>query len=106
VLASDCLEGCSPGLRGVFSPLIDLHTNIHQHLWNLLVITPTTNVEACLSGVYAGIDGLSVVLKRRQQHPTHLAFARPRVKEKGLMWSTTSYGKDQHVRYSKPYLSL
>jgi hypothetical protein len=51
----------------VFSPLIDLRTNIHQHLWNLLVITPTTNVEACLVGVYAGIDGLNVVLKRRQQ---------------------------------------
>jgi len=36
---------------------------------NLLVLTPTTNVDACLSSVYAGIDGLNVVLKHRQQTP-------------------------------------
>jgi hypothetical protein len=50
------IEGCvSLLLRCIFS-LIDLHINIYQHLWNLLVITPTTSVDACLSGVYAGVD--------------------------------------------------
>jgi hypothetical protein len=39
-----------------FSVQIHLHTYIHQHLWNLLVITPTTNVDAYLSSVYVGVD--------------------------------------------------
>jgi hypothetical protein len=55
----------------MFSTLIDLHTNIYQQLWNLLVITPTTNVDACLSDVYAGIDGLNLVLKHHQHKQSH-----------------------------------
>jgi hypothetical protein len=64
------IESVFPCSLGVFSPLMDLHTNIHQHLWNLSVITPTTNVEAYLSSFYAGIDGIDLVLKSRQ----HLCF--------------------------------
>jgi hypothetical protein len=64
----------------VFSPLIDLHINIHQHLWNLLVITPSTNFDACLSGVYAEVDSLKMVLKSRQHQgrapPFHLMHSR------------------------------
>jgi hypothetical protein len=51
----------------VFSPLIDLHINIYQHLWNLLVITPITNDDAYLSRVYAGVDGMDLALKHHQQ---------------------------------------
>jgi hypothetical protein len=45
---------------------MDLHTNIHQHLWNSLVITPTTNVDAYLLCIYAGVDGIDSALKSHQ----------------------------------------
>jgi hypothetical protein len=69
VLAHDWLGVCHLDytlFSCIFSPNSPAY-NIHQHLWNLLVITPTTNVDAYLSNVYAGIDGLGLVLKSRQQ---------------------------------------
>jgi hypothetical protein len=66
VLASDWLRMCFLAPWGVFSPFMDLHTNIHQHSWNSLVITPTTAVNVHLLCVYAGVDSLNLVLKSHQ----------------------------------------
>jgi hypothetical protein len=66
------IESVFPCSLGVFSPLMHLHTNIHQDLWNLLVITPTTNVDAYLLCVYAGVDGLDLPFKSRQQQLLHI----------------------------------
>ena len=53
----------------VFSPLIHQHTNIYQHSWKWSVINPYHYVDVCISCVYAGVDGLNLVLKSRQQLP-------------------------------------
>jgi hypothetical protein len=42
---------------------------IHQHLWNSLVITPTTTTDVDSLYDYARVDGIDFVLKGRQQHP-------------------------------------
>ena len=50
-----------------FLRISHLHTNSHQHLWKWLVINPYHLVDACLSSVYARIDGLKLVIKSHQQ---------------------------------------
>jgi hypothetical protein len=57
-----------PCSLGVFSPLMDMHTNIHQHLWNLLVIIPTINVDTYLLCVYAEVDDIELTLKSHQHN--------------------------------------
>ena len=56
--------------RSVFSPLIHLHTNIYQHSWKWLVINPYHYVDVYILYIYAGVDGLKLVLSSRQQ-PLH-----------------------------------
>ena len=51
----------------MFSPLFHLHTNIYQHSWKWLVINPYHYVDAYILCIYAGVDGLDLVLKSRQQ---------------------------------------
>jgi len=51
----------------VFSPLFHLHTNNYQHSWKWSVINPYHYVDVCISCVYAGVDGLDLVLSSRQQ---------------------------------------
>jgi hypothetical protein len=45
-----------------------LKSMVHQHLWNSLVITPTTNVDVHYLCVHAGVDGIYFAFKSRQ-HP-------------------------------------
>jgi hypothetical protein len=42
---------------------------IHQHLWNWLVITPTTTVDVDSFCVHVGVDDIDFVLKSRQHSP-------------------------------------
>jgi len=60
----DHVSSCS---WGVFSPLIDLHTNIYQHLWKWLVINHYHWVDVHLLCIYVVIDGPNLVFKRREQ---------------------------------------
>ena len=53
----------------VFSLLIHLHTNIYQHSWKWSVINPYHYVDVYILCIYAGVDGLILVLKNRQQKP-------------------------------------
>jgi hypothetical protein len=69
-----------------------LKSMIHQHLWNLLVITSTSTADVHSLCAQAGIDGIDFVLKELSTTPPHLAFACPCVKEKGLRWNKTSKG--------------
>ena len=41
-----------------YSQLVSLQSTIHQHSWNLLVLTPTTTVDVHFSYLYAGVDGI------------------------------------------------
>ena len=52
-----------------YSRLVSMQSTIHQHSWNSLVITPTTNVDVHFSCHYAGVDGIYSGLNSRQQHP-------------------------------------
>ena len=52
-----------------YSRLVSLQSTIHQHLWNLLVITPTTTVDLHFSCLYAGVDSIYFGLNSRQPHP-------------------------------------
>ena len=52
-----------------YSGLVLLKLTIHQHSWNLLVITPTTTVDVPFLYLYAGVDGIYFGLNCRQQHP-------------------------------------
>ena len=51
----------------VFSSLIHMHRNIHQHSWNWSVINPYDYVDVYILFFYAGVDSLNLVLKGRQQ---------------------------------------
>ena len=64
-----CLELRSvfPCSWSVFLALFHLHTNSYQHSWKWSVINPYHYVDVCISCVYAGVDGLNLVLKSRQQ---------------------------------------
>jgi hypothetical protein len=42
--------------------------NVHQHLWNSLVTTPTTTVDVHSLCAHAGVDGINFVLKSYQQY--------------------------------------
>jgi len=66
-----CLDLWSvfPCSWSVFSPLFHLHTNIYQHSWKWLVINPYHYVDVYILCIYAGVDGLNLVLKSRQQLP-------------------------------------
>lgn len=35
-----------------------LHTDIHQHLWKMLEISPTTMLDVLIFQFHAGVDGL------------------------------------------------
>ena len=65
------------------SELVYLQSTIHQHLWNLLIITPTTTVGVHSLSVYAGVDGVYFALNSRQQpsprYPIFLAPAAPTI---------------------------
>jgi hypothetical protein len=52
-----------------FSVQIHLHTNIHQHLWKLLVICSITNINAYFLCVYVGVDGIDLALKTVNTRP-------------------------------------
>ena len=54
-------------LMKCISPLIHLYTNIYQHSWKWSVINPYHYVDAYILCIYAGVDGLDLVLKSRQQ---------------------------------------
>jgi len=64
-----CLELRSvfPCSWSVFSPLFHLHTNIYQHSWKWSVINPYHYVDVYILCIYAGVDGLNLVLKSHQQ---------------------------------------
>jgi hypothetical protein len=51
---------------------MDLHTNIYQYLWNLLVITLNTTVHVHLLCVYAEVGSLDLILKSCQQFTSHI----------------------------------
>ena len=53
----------------MFSPLFHLHTNNYQHSWKWSVINPYHYVDVYSLCNYAGVDGLNLVLKSRQQAP-------------------------------------
>ena len=55
-----------------YSGLVLLKLTIHQHSWNLLVITPTTTVDVHSSCLYAGVDVIYFALKDRQQRGSYL----------------------------------
>jgi hypothetical protein len=61
------LRSVFPCSWSVFSPLIHLHTNIYQHSWKWSVINPYHYVDAHILCIYAGVDGLDLILKSRQQ---------------------------------------
>jgi hypothetical protein len=52
---------------------IHLHANKHQHLWNLLELSPSTMLEFLLGCFYAGLLMVKVVLEDRQQLPPHIS---------------------------------
>ena len=66
-----CLDLWSvfPCSWSVFSPLFHLHTTIYQHSWKWSVINPYHYVDAHILCIYAGVDGLDLILKSRQQLP-------------------------------------
>ena len=49
-----------------YSELVYLLSTIRQHLWNSLVITPTTNVGVHSLIVYAGVGDIYFALDSRQ----------------------------------------
>ena len=57
---------CVFGVFSCYSRLVSLQSTIHQHLWNLLVITPTTTVNVHFSCLYAGVDGIYFGLNSHQ----------------------------------------
>ena len=67
------LRSMFPCSWSVFSPLIYQHTNIYQHSWKWSVINPYHYVDVYISCVYAGVDGLDLVLSSRQQCTVSLA---------------------------------
>ena len=52
-----------------YSRLVFLQSIIHQHSWNLLVITPTTTVGVHFLCLCARVDGIYFGLNSRQQEP-------------------------------------
>ena len=68
VVASDqrrvtLLLGC---ILLLFPSISNLHINIHQHFVELVSNNSYHYVDVCISCVYAGVDGLDLVLKSRQ----------------------------------------
>ena len=61
------LRSVFPCSWSVFSPLFHLHTNIYQHSRKWLVINPYHYVDIYISCIYAGVDGLDLILKSCQQ---------------------------------------
>jgi hypothetical protein len=55
---------------------------IHQHLWNLLVIIPTTIVDVRSLCVHTGVDSIYLVFKSHQHQPTG----------KGIKSNSVEYG--------------
>ena len=47
--------------------LVYLQSIIHQHLWNSLVLTPTTTAGVHSLSVHAGVDDIYFALNSRQQ---------------------------------------
>jgi hypothetical protein len=50
-----------------------LHPNIHQHLWKLLELNPTTMLDVLYFHIYACIGGIKFAFNSRQ-HPTSPLF--------------------------------
>jgi len=53
-----------------YSRLASLQSTIHQHSWNLLVITPPTIVDVHSLCFYEGVDAIYFALNSRQQPST------------------------------------
>ena len=77
----------------MFSALFHLHTNIYQHSWKWLVINPYHYVNDYILCIYAGVDGLDLVLKGRQLLHKHMKCKHQHSGRGLLLTISTSVGK-------------
>ena len=79
----------------MFSLLFHMHTNNFQHSWKWSVINPYHYVNVYILCIYAGVDGLDLVLKSRQ-HSLNLPLGVERMRKDGF--SMGSRGKDSRKK--------